>query len=161
MSCELFQIETGTNILHVPFKGSGPAMTALLSGQVDSVFDNMPTVKPTVDAGELRALGVTTAERWPSAKEIPTLSESGVPGFAVKTWFGLLTPAGTPKEIITRMNQAVNKALADKATQDILVNRGLGIPPAPNTPAAFSELLKSDVKKWAKVVKASGVMAKE
>lgn len=159
MSCELFKIETGTDILHVPFTGSGPAMAALLGGQIDSVFDNMPTVMPNVEAGKLRALGVTTAKRWPSAPNIPSLSESGVPGFSVNTWFGLFAPAGTDGKIVEKMNRAVNAALADKATHDILVSRGLGIPPAPNAPADFSELVKSDVKKWAKVVEASGAKA--
>ena len=161
MSCELFQIETGTDILHVPFSGSGPAMTALLGGQVDSVFENMPTVKPNVDAGKLRALGVTTKEKWTSTPDIPTLNESGVPGFAVQTWFGLFAPKGTAKPIIDKMNQAVNLSLADKETQETLVNRGVGMPPKPNTPKAFSDVVKSDVEKWAGVVKASGVMAKE
>lgn len=161
MSCELFQIETGTDVLHVPFNGSGPAMTALLGGQVDSVFENMPTVKPNVDAGKLRALGVTTGKRWPLTPDIPTLSESGVPGFAVQTWFGLFAPKGTAKPTIDKMSQAVNISLADKETQNTLVNRGVGMPPDPNTPQAFSDVVKADVQKWAKVVKASGVMAKE
>ncbi|MEB2400959.1 MAG: tripartite tricarboxylate transporter substrate binding protein [Alcaligenaceae bacterium] len=159
MSCELFQLETKTELLHVPFNGSGPAMTALLGGQIDSVFDNMPTVMPNVDAGKLRPLGVTTAERWPSRPDIPSLSESGVPGFAVKTWFGLFAPAGTDASIVRRMNAAVNAALADKATHEILVSRGLGIPPAPNEPEEFAQLVRADVDKWAKVVEASGARA--
>jgi tripartite-type tricarboxylate transporter receptor subunit TctC len=159
MSCELFQIETGTELLHVPFNGSGPAMTALLGGQIDSVFDNMPSVMPNVDAGNLRALGVTTRERWPSRPDIPSLNESGVPGFAVQTWFGLFAPAATDTAIVQKMNAAVNAALADKATHEILTSRGLGIPPAPNAPANFSKLVESDVAKWAKVVEASGARA--
>lgn len=159
MSCELFQLETKTDILHVPFNGSGPAMTALLGGQIDSVFDNMPTVMPNVDAGNLRPLGVTTAERWPSRPDIPSLSESGVPGFAVRTWFGLFAPAATDPGIVQKMNAAVNAALADKATHDILINRGLGIPSAPNAPEDFAELVRADVDKWAKVVEASGARA--
>ncbi|MGO1765985.1 MFS transporter [Advenella sp. S44] len=161
MSCELFQIETDTDILHVPFNGSGPAMTALLGGQVDSIFDNMPTVKPNVDAGKLLALGVTTENKWPSTPDIPTLNESGVPGFAVQTWFGLFAPTGTAEPIIDKMNQAVNQSLADKETQETLINRGVGMPPSPNTPKAFSDVVKSDVEKWARVVKTSGIMAKE
>lgn len=152
LSCELFQMESGTKILHVPFNGSGPAMTALLGGQVDSVFDNMPTVKPNVDAGKLRALGVTTSTRWPSAPEIPALSESGVPGFAVNAWFGLFAPVKTDPKIVEKMNKAVNAALADSATSEILVSRGLGIPQPPNPPAAFADFVKADVKKWATVV---------
>ena len=159
LSCELFQMESGTKMLHVPFNGSGPAMTALLGGQVDSVFDNMPTVKPNVDAGKLRALGVTTSTRWPSAPDIPTLSESGVPGFAVNAWFGLFAPAATDPAIVEKMNKAINAALADSATRELLVSRGLGIPPAPNPPAAFADLVKTDVKKWANVVQTLNLKA--
>lgn len=159
MSCELFKMETGTDILHVPYSGSGPAMAALLGGQVDSVFDNMPTVMPNVEAGKLRALGVTSASRWPSTPDIPTLSESGVPDFSVTTWFGLFAPAATDQSIIDKMNKAVNEALKDPATQEILFNRGVNIPDAPNSPLAFSKRVKDDVSKWAAVVKQSGTKA--
>lgn len=156
MSCELFKIETGTDIMHVPYSGSGPAMAALLGGQVDSVFDNMPTVMPNVEAGKLRALGVTSPTRWPPTPDIPTLSESGVPGFSVTTWFGLFAPAATDQSIIDRMNKAVNEALKDPATQEILFNRGVNIPDVPNSPLEFSKRVKDDVNKWAAVVKQSG-----
>ena len=159
MSCELFKIETGTEIMHVPFNGSGPAMTALLGGQIDSVFENMPTVMPNVKAGKLRALGVTSPTRWPSAPDIPTLSESGVPGFSVVTWFGLFAPAATSPGIVTRMNEAINTALKDEKTRDILYQRGLKIPDAPNAPNEFTERVQSDVEKWATVVKKSGAKA--
>lgn len=156
MSCELFKIETGTDIMHVPFSGSGPAMTALLGGQIDSIFDNMPTVMPNVEAGKLRALGVTSPTRWPTAPHLPTLSESGVPSFSVVTWFGLFVPAAADPAIVAKMNKAVNEALQDKATQQILTQRGLNIPPAPNSPEEFAQRVEGDVEKWAEVVKKSG-----
>lgn len=159
MSCELFKIETGTDIMHVPFNGSGPAMAALLGGQVHSVFENMPTVMPNVQAGNLRALGVTSPERWPTSPDTPTLNESGVPGFSVVTWFGLFAPAGTDDAIVTKMNQAVNAALKDEATRKVLFQRGLQVPPEPNAPEEFAQRVKSDVEKWGVVVRQSGARA--
>jgi len=156
LSCELFKMRTGTSIMHVPFTGSGPAMTALLGGQVDSVFDNMPTVKPNVDAGKLRALGVTSGRRSASAKDVPTIGEAGVPDYAVSAWFGLFAPAATNKEIVTRMNQAINAALKDEDIRSLLFQRGADTPDGPNTPADFGEHVKREVDKWAAVVKASG-----
>jgi tripartite-type tricarboxylate transporter receptor subunit TctC len=159
MSCEMFKLETGTDIMHVPFNGSGPAMTALLGKQVDSIFENMPTVMPNVQAGKLRALGVTSPERWPTAPEIPTLNESGVPAFSVVTWFGLFAPAQTKGDIVKKMNEAVNAALRDKATRDVLFQRGLQVPAQPNPPGDFAQRVKSDVQKWATVVRESGAKA--
>ncbi|TWG81865.1 tripartite-type tricarboxylate transporter receptor subunit TctC [Cupriavidus gilardii J11] len=156
LSCELFKMRTGTSIMHVPFTGSGPAMTALLGGQVDSVFDNMPTVKPNVDAGKLRALGVTSAKRSPSAKDVPTIGESGVSDYAVSAWFGLFAPAATDKEIVAKMNRAVNAALKDDEIRNILVQRGADVPEGANTPADFGQHVKREVDKWATVVKAAG-----
>lgn len=156
MSCEMFKMETGTDIMHVPFNGSGPAITALLGGQVDSVFENMPTVMPNVEAGKLRALGVTSPTRWASAPDIPTLNESGVPGFGVVTWFGLFAPAATDQAIVTKMSKAVNAALNDEATQKILYQRGLKKPDAPNAPEEFAKRVNDDVEKWGAVVRQSG-----
>ncbi|WP_236844426.1 tripartite tricarboxylate transporter substrate binding protein [Bordetella sp. 15P40C-2] len=159
MSCELFKIETGTDIMHVPFNGSGPAMTALLGGQVDSIFENMPTVMPNVQAGKLRALGVTSPDRWLTAPDIPTLRESGVPNFSVVTWFGLFAPAQTNSDIVTKMNKAINVALQDASTRDVLTQRGLQVPPQPNPPGEFAQRVKADVEKWATVVRQSGAKA--
>jgi len=156
MSCELFKLQTGTNILHVPYRGSGPAMTDLLGGQVDSIFDNMPTVLPNAQAGKLRALGVTTAERSPSAPDIPTLAESGVPEFQVQSWFGLFAPAATDPALVQKMNQAVNKALASDSVRQVFAQRGVVMPPAPNTASTFAKFVQGEVDKWAEVVKKSG-----
>jgi len=156
MSCELFKLQTGTNILHVPYRGSGPAMTDLLGGQVDSIFDNMPTVLPNAQAGKLRALGVTTAERSPSAPDIPTLAESGLPNFSVQSWFGLFAPAATDATIVQQMNQAVNKALASDNVRKVFEQRGVAMPKAPNAAPAFAQFVQGEVDKWADVVKQSG-----
>lgn len=159
MSCEMFKLETGTDIMHVPFNGSGPAMTALLGGQVDSIFDNMPSVMPHVESEKLRALGVTSPARWDSAANIPTISEAGVPGFGVVTWFGLFAPAATNPEIVAKMNKAINVALNDEATQKVLYQRGLKVPAAPNAPSEFGDRVKGDVEKWGDVVRKSGAKA--
>ncbi|CAP44811.1 Bug family tripartite tricarboxylate transporter substrate binding protein [Bordetella petrii] len=156
MSCELFKLQTGTNILHVPYRGSGPAMTDLLGGQVDSIFDNMPTVLPNVQAGKLRALGVTTSERSPSAPDIPTLAESGLPDFSVQSWFGLFAPAATDPAIVQQMNVAVNKALASDAVRKVFDQRGVVKPKAPNATPEFAQFVQGEVDRWAKVVKQSG-----
>ncbi|MBV7483082.1 tripartite tricarboxylate transporter substrate binding protein [Bordetella sp. BOR01] len=156
MSCELFKLQTGTNILHVPYRGSGPAMTDLLGGQVDSIFDNMPTVLPNVQAGKLRALGVTTADRSPSAPDIPTLAESGLPDFSVQSWFGLFAPAATDAAIVQQMNQAVNKALASDTVRKVFDQRGVALPKPPNAAPAFAGFVRGEVEKWAGVVKQSG-----
>jgi len=159
MSCEMFKIETSTDIMHVPFNGSGPAMAALIGGQVDSIFDNMPSVMPHVESEKLRALGVTSPTRWDSAPAIPTLNESGVPGFGVVTWFGLFAPAATSPEIVAKMNTAVNQALNDPETKKVLYQRGLKVPDAPNAANEFAERVKGDVEKWGDVVRKSGAKA--
>src|SRR5690606_38091080 len=99
LSCEIFKMETGTDILHVPYRGSGPAVADLLGGQVGSMFDNLPSSMPHVQAGKLRALGVTSAQRVALAPAVPTLAESGLPGFSVQSWFAVMAPAGTPETI--------------------------------------------------------------
>jgi tripartite-type tricarboxylate transporter receptor subunit TctC len=156
MSCELFKIQTGTQILHVPYRGSGPAMTDLLGGQVDSIFDNLPTELPNVQAGKLRALGVTTAERSPFAPNIPTLRESGLPDFSVESWFGLFAPKGTDPAIVEKMNAALNKALANAKVQATYKQSGIILPPAPNSPTQFGTFVQGEMTKWANVVKQSG-----
>ncbi len=156
MSCELFKIQTDTDILHVPYRGSGPAMTDLLGGQVHSIFDNMPTVLPNVKAGKLRALGVTTSERSPSAPDIPTLDESGVSGFAVQSWFGLFAPVDTDRAIIQKMNEAVNRALQSESVRATYAQRGIVMPSQPNSSAQFAKFVQAEVDKWADVVTKSG-----
>lgn len=159
LSCELFKIETGTNILHVPYKGSGPATVDLLGGQVDSMFDNLPTGLSQARNGKLRALGVTSPERVASAKDVPTLSESGMPGFSVMAWFGLNAPAGTPKPIVDKLNAELNRALNAPAMREAFDQAGFVTPVAPNSTTQFGALINSEIARWNKVITTTGVKA--
>lgn len=153
LSCELFKMKTGTDILHVPYRGSGPAVADLLGGQVDSMFDNLPSSLPQVQADKLRAIGVTAPQRLPATPGVPTLAESGLPGFDVESWFGVVAPAGTPQPVIERLNQAMNQALASPALQASYKQSGFFLPQPPNTPATFSKKIASEIDKWGAVVK--------
>ncbi|ALM86257.1 MFS transporter [Bordetella sp. N] len=159
LSCELFKMETGTDILHVPYRGSGPAVGDLLGGQVDSMFDNMPSSLPHVRAGKLRALGVTTLKRVNFAPDVPTLAESGLPNFSVESWFGLMAPKGTPPAVVERLNTALNKALKDPELRAIYEKSGFVLPPEDNSPKAFGSFIAAETVKWAKVVKTANLKA--
>jgi tripartite-type tricarboxylate transporter receptor subunit TctC len=138
----------------VPYKGSAPAETDLMGGQVDMMFDNMPAAWPHVKAGKLRALAVTTSERSKTAPDLPTMEESGFPNFDVSSWFGVLAPAGTPAEVVNKLNAAIEKGLSKPDVQKRLTDLGAVV--AKTTPAQFGEFIQSEVTTWAKVVKASG-----
>lgn len=158
LGCELFKIKTGIDVLHVPYRGSGPAVADLLGGQVASIFDNLPPLLPHVRAGKLTGLAVTTGSRVPFAPEIPTIAESGVPDFDVAAWFGLFAPAGTPPEVVQKVNAAVNKALtSDTALSASYESNGFLMPPPPNTPQAFKAFMEAETSKWAEVVKATNL----
>jgi tripartite-type tricarboxylate transporter receptor subunit TctC len=159
LSCELFKMETGTDILHVPYRGSGPAVGDLLGGQVDSMFDNMPSSLPHVRAGKLRALGVTTLKRVNFAPDVPTLAESGLPNFSVESWFGLMAPKGTPAAVVERLNTALNKALKDPELRGIYEKSGFVLPPEDNSPKAFGSFIAAETVKWAKVVTTANLKA--
>ncbi|MBV6305601.1 tripartite tricarboxylate transporter substrate binding protein [Candidimonas humi] len=153
LSCELFKMRTGTDILHVPYRGSGPAVADLLGGQVDSMFDNLPSSLPHVKAGKLRALAVTSATRVPTAPDVPTIAESGLPGFQVQSWFGLLAPAGTPDAIVQRLNQAVNQGLASADIKATYARSGFIEPVQPNSSQAFGGWISQQIDTWAPVIK--------
>ncbi|MBB1623807.1 tripartite tricarboxylate transporter substrate binding protein [Achromobacter sp. UMC71] len=159
LSCELFKMRTGTDILHVPYRGSGPAVADLLGGQVDSMFDNLPSSLPHVQAGKLRAIGVTSPQRLPAVPDVPTLAESGLPGFDVESWFGLMAPAGTPQAVVDRLNQAMNKALANPALQASYKQSGFYPPQPPNTQETFAKMIASEIDKWGAVVKSADIKA--
>ncbi|WAI84688.1 MULTISPECIES: Bug family tripartite tricarboxylate transporter substrate binding protein [Achromobacter] len=159
LSCELFKMETSTDILHVPYRGSGPAVADLLGGQVDSMFDNLPSSLPHVQAGKLRALGVTSPKRLDATPDVPTLAESGLAGFDVESWFGLMAPAGTPDAVVKRLNEALNKALASAAVQASYKQSGFYAPQPPNTPQTFSKKIASEIDKWGAVVKRANIKA--
>jgi tripartite-type tricarboxylate transporter receptor subunit TctC len=145
---------TGLNLLHVPYRGSAPALTDLISGQVQLMFDNMPSSIEHIRAGKLRALAVTTAMRSPELPDVPTVAET-VPGYEASAWFGMGAPKGTPPDIINKLNQAINRALADPNIQARL--RDLGGAPMAGTPADFGKVIADETDKWSKVVKAVGV----
>ena len=154
LSGELFKIVAKVDVLHVPYKGSAPAVTDLLGGQVQAMFDNMPSSLPHVKAGKLRALAVTTRQRSPSAADVPTMDEAGVPGFDVSSWFGLMAPKSTPREIVARINAEANKALNSAEIKERFLE--LGAVPAPMSSDAYGEYIRAEIKKWAEVVKVSG-----
>jgi len=157
LSCEMFKLQTKTDILHVPYKGSGPAVTDLLGGQVDSMFDNMPSALPHVQGGKLRALGVTSAERAPFSPDTPTLDEGGVKDFSVQSWFGFVAPKGTPKPVIERFSKALNAMLATPEIKTAFEKSGFVMPAQPNTPATFQTWINDEAKKWGEVVTTAGI----
>jgi tripartite-type tricarboxylate transporter receptor subunit TctC len=155
LSMELFKTTAGVRIVHVPYKGSAPAVTDLLGGHVSLMFDNMPSALPHVRAGKIRALAVSTLKRSPVAPEIPTVAEAALPGFEVSVWFAVLAPAGTPKPIVDRLNQVLVKALQAQDVRERLLTQGAE--PIGGTPEGFTAQMKSDLVKWAKVVKDANI----
>jgi tripartite-type tricarboxylate transporter receptor subunit TctC len=151
---ELFNTVAQVKLVHVPYKGSAPAVGDLMSGQVESMFDNLSSSLPHVKAGKLRALAVTSARRSVAAPDIPTMAEAGLPDCEVTSWFALVAPAKTPKEIVARLNEVVRKILEQPAIKARLAELGADV--APSTPDALAELIASETGKWAKVVKAAG-----
>ena len=152
---ELFKSRTGIFMTHIPYKGSGPAMKDMLGAQMDVMFDNLPSAMPHIQSGSLKAFAVTSATRTPSLPDLPTMAEAGpLPGFEASSWFGLLAPAGTPPEVVSRLQRETAKALGTPAIKERLL--ALGAMPGGNTPEAFAQLIDAEIKKWAGVVKASG-----
>ncbi len=154
LCAELFRQLTRTEMVHVPYKGDGPAIIDLVAGQVQFLFASGPALIPHFKSGKLRGLGVTTEQRAPALPELPAISEV-VPGYSVRTWFGMWTPAGTPKEIVARLNQALERILTQPDMQERL--RADGLEPAPSTPEVFEREIVRDIEKWSKVVKAGNI----
>ena len=151
---ELFNQMAGVSMTHVPYKGSGPAMNDLIAGQITVMIDNMPALLPQVQAGRLRALAVASDSRASGAPDIPTVSESGLPGFTFTAWKGLMVPAATPKSIIAKLHAAAAKILAKPAVSKRLV--ALGAEPVGSTDKAFGELITRETKSWAALVQSTG-----
>ena len=152
---ELFKARNGIFMTHIPYRGSAPAMADLLGGATDVMFDNLPSAMPHIKQGSLKAFAVTSAVRSSSLPELPTIAEAGaLPGFEASSWFGLLAPAGTPPDVVNRLQQETAKALNLPATQERLLS--LGAIPSGNTPAEFTQLIAAEIAKWAPVVQASG-----
>jgi tripartite-type tricarboxylate transporter receptor subunit TctC len=156
MSGELFKSMTGCDMLHVPYKGAGPALTDLIGGQVHVLFDNLPSSIGHIKGGKLRALAVTSAERDPSLPDTPTVGDT-VPGYEATAWFGIGTTKGSPREAILKVNAAANACLSDPVVRGRLAD--LGGKPIAGTPEDFGKVILSETEKWAKVVKFSGATA--
>ncbi|MBI5259351.1 MAG: tripartite tricarboxylate transporter substrate binding protein [Burkholderiales bacterium] len=154
---ELFKSMTGTFVVHVPYRGSGPALIDLMGGSMDLMFDNLPSAMPHIKSGKLKALAVTSGSRSAALPELPTVEEAGgkeLKGYEASSWFGLVAPAGTPADVVSRLQQETAKALNSPALKERL--QAQGAIPSGNTPAEFAKFIAAETAKWAKVVKASG-----
>ena len=154
LSGELFKTMAGVDMTHIPYKGSAPALVDLIGGQVQVMFDNLPSSLPQIKAGKLRAIAVTSAQRAAALPDVPTIAESGLPGFEASAWFGIVVPAGTPPAVVSRINADVNQWLRTPEAADKL--RGQGAIAVGGTPEQFAAHIRAETEKWAKVVKASG-----
>ena len=157
LSFELFKSMTGTQITHIPYKGSAPAVTDLIAGQVQLMFDNTPNVLPHVKAGKIKALAISSKKRSALAPDVPTVDEAGVPGYDVTVWFGILAPAGTPKEIVQRLNTEMVKVMRTPEVMDRF--QKAGVDTVASSPEEFGAFLKGEVARWAKVVQDAGIKA--
>jgi tripartite-type tricarboxylate transporter receptor subunit TctC len=154
LSGELLKMMAGIKLIHVPYKGLAPAHVDTISGQLSIMFDGIVTGVPAAKLGRIRALGVTTLKRWQGAPDIPAIAES-LPGFEVNSWYGLLAPAGTPRDIILRINEEVARSLREKDARDRLYS--IGAEPLSSTPEEFAAFIRNEMAKWAKVTKAAGI----
>ena len=157
MSAEMFKSMAKVDILHIPYKGSAPAVTDLLGGQVMMMFDNIPSALPQIKAGKLRALATTGARRDPALPDLPTIAEAGVPGYESGVWFGLLAPAGTPKDIIAKLNAEAVKGV--RSPEFVKRMSDLGYIMVGSTPQEMTDMLKVEINRWEPIVKASGARA--
>ena len=151
---ELFKTRAGIDIVHVPYRGGAPAMTDLIGGQVQLMIEVMPNAWPMAQAGRVRGLAVSTPQRFPGTPEVPTIAESGLPGFEASAWDGIFVPAGTPQAIVERLNAAIHQALADPDL--IAALRARGAVPVPGTPASFAQFITRSAETWGQAVRASG-----
>ncbi len=157
LSAEVFRTTTGTQIVHVPYKGSTPGVTATVSGETSFMFTGIASVLAHVRSGRLRALSVNGPKRSSALPEVPTAGESGLPGFEVDFWIGILAPAGTPPAVVTRLNAEVNRILAQDDVRERLIV--LGTEPIGGSPQQFAALIKKDIARWAEAIRASGTKA--
>jgi len=155
LSAELFKSMAGVDVVHVPYKGASFALTDVIAGRLAMFIGNLPPAMPFIKAGTVKALAVTTAERSPLVPDLPTLSESGLPGFETVAWFGLFAPAGTPREIVAKVQAEVARIVQMPDIRERIV--GLGGEPVGNRSDQFAAIVKGDVAKWRKVVKDANV----
>jgi len=157
LASELFALKGGVEFVHVPYKGGGPAVADLVAAHIQFSFATAPSALALIKGGKLRALGVTTLNRFPSLPDVPTISEAVFPGFEASNWYGFVAPANTPKEIIMKLNDELHKAMASPDVSQALLAQGME--PTPSTPEEFGAYIKSEIAKWAEVVKARGIKA--
>jgi tripartite-type tricarboxylate transporter receptor subunit TctC len=155
MAGELLKVMAGINIVHVPYKGNAPAITDILGGHVEMNFSGVPALVPHIQSGRLRAIAIGSRKRFPAIPEVPTFDESGLKGYEATTWFGLMAPAKTPREIIARWNTEVDKILKSSELRERFINDGLE--PMGGTTDGFGRFIRSEIDKYAKVIKAAGV----
>lgn len=151
---ESFKIAAGIDMLHVPYRGSAPALADLVGGQIDMMFDSMPSAMPFIQSGQLRAVATTTSQRAKALPDIPTVAESGFPGFDISTWYGFWAPAGTPEHVVAKLSEHAALALKNPKVQERYA--GMGAEPVGSTPAEFAAYNVSEASKWADIVKKSG-----
>ena len=151
LAAALFSSMTHVELVHVPYKGSGPALTDLIGGQVQLMFSNLTAALPYVKTGRLRALAVTGEKRSPAAPELPTVMEAGVPGYVVISWFGILLPAGAPRELITRLNSELAQVMRAPDIRERLATDGAE--PTFSTPEKFGDFIKAEIAQWSKVIR--------
>jgi len=154
LSGELFKSQTGTDLLHVPYKGSAPAVTALLGGEVNLAFDTLTILAPQIKAGKVKGLVISSKERSPLLPNVPTAVEAGLPQYLVTSWFGIVVPAATPKDIVARLNRELTRIAKLPEVKERLANQGLD--PESSTPEAFAKSIREDSGRWGKVVQSSG-----
>lgn len=155
LAAEMLKSESKTNIVHVPYKGTLPALTDVISGQIDMMLADFALIKSHADSGRLRVLGVTGSKRSAAAPSVPTIAESGLPGYELSPWFGVVAPAGVPKDLVAKLNGVIGSSLK---SQDVVQRLGaLGYEPLGGTPEQFAATIKADIVKYAKIVKAAGI----
>ncbi len=159
VAMELLKSMTGMDILHVPYRGSAPALTDVIGGRIEISSDNLPAVQPFLEAGKLRPLAVTTARRWSELPNVPTVAEAGVPGYEASAWFTIAAPANTPREIIEKVNKSVNKYMAEPETAAKM--RKLGADPVGGSPEDMAKLIADETVKWKKVIDFAGLKPEE
>jgi len=157
LAAELFKLRTGTFIVHIPYKGTAPSMTALIAGEVDLSFANIPSIQGHLKSGRLRALAATAARRDPQLPEVPTMKEAGVEGVEVVVWYGVLAPAATPREIVQKLADGIARTTRDPEIRKRMLEQGAA--PVGSTPEEFAKLLREEVARWAEVVRISGAKA--
>ncbi|HZR02184.1 MAG TPA: tripartite tricarboxylate transporter substrate binding protein [Burkholderiales bacterium] len=154
MAAEMFSMMTGASMVHVPYKGSAPALTDLAGGQLDAMFENVPTAIPFIQSGKVRALAVTSTQRSAMLPDIPTMQDAGLSGYDFHGWLGVLAPAGTPKEVVAKLNAEIDRAIKGDLNKKLL---DLGLDVVSGTPEQFASYMRQDIDTYAKIVKAAGI----